>query len=242
MAVNSIQGSLVLTEVSVDKITWNVLVCEQGSKFDYTTNVTIEKTKCGPIKGLDNPDGKFSGDGVLNVLPAAGQISYKEIQDWVAAKQLVYMRKQSPATIDPVTTIGQAFFQQMEGYFTSLSIDYGNGQVVKFTYNFEGQGDLITIKPVTVVAITPTPTVTLTAPAALTLTSTNTNAGSAPFLKQWKKSTDNGVTWVPITGATNLIYTKNPTVATDDSGKYRLDITDDDGVVSVSNVTTVTVS
>lgn len=235
MAVNELQGSDVLTEVSTDQIIWKTLVCEQGSKFDITTNVTVEKTKCGPIKGIDDPDWKMSGDAVLNMAPDADQVSYADVVGWINTKTKVYIRKQSPATTSPVvTTIGQAFFQQGEGYFTSVSGDYSNGAVVKFTWNFEGQGTLITTKPALDVTIAPA-TVAVTAPAPFTLTATVTG-GSGPFTYQWKK------TGVNISGATSAVYTKATTVAGTDSGTYTVVIIDDETSTDTSNSSTVTVS
>lgn len=234
MAVNELQGSDVLTEISTDQITWKTLVCEQGSKFDISTNVTVEKTKCGPIKGIDDPDWKMSGDAVINTKPSADQVSYNDVIGWINNKTKVYIRKQSPANVDLSLTIGEAFFQQGEGYFTSVSGDYSNGAVTKFTWNFEGQGDLITTKPVFSVVAAP-PTVTITAPAALNLTSALTN-GSGPFTYQWKKG------GVNISGATSSTYTKGTTVAGTDSGSYTVVVTDDEGTQATSNASTVTVS
>lgn len=77
-------------------------------------------------------------------------------------------------------------------------------------------------------------TTAVTAPAALTLTVAPTG-GVAPYAIQWFKNGN------AIAGATNLTYTKTPTVAGTDSGTYKVVAQDSFGNILVDQ-TIVTVS
>lgn len=77
-------------------------------------------------------------------------------------------------------------------------------------------------------------TTAVTAPAALTLTVAVTG-GVAPYSIQWFKNGN------AIAGATNLTYTKTPTVAGTDSGTYKVVAQDSFGNILVDQ-TVVTVS
>lgn len=148
MAINEIQGSLVITQLSLDGLAnWKTFVCEQGSKFSGSTNVTVEKTKCGSIKAVDDPDWKMSGDGVANRLPSSTEVSFNEILGYMQSTRKVHVRKMSQADSANSLAEGDAYYRQGVGYFTSVDEDSSNAAVVKFTYNFEVQGELITELP-----------------------------------------------------------------------------------------------
>lgn len=241
MAVNSIQGSLVLHEFSEDNgTTWKTLVCAQGGKFESTTNVTIEKTKCGPIKGVDDPDWKMSGDAVANMYPTEDQVSYSDMLRWQQAKELIQVRLQSPADDTLSLAEGEAFYHGGEAYVTNVTIDNSNGAVVKFTWGVEGQGVLETTKPISLAATLAPASITQAAGGTITLTATIVG-GTPPFLGVFHKGGS------PIVGASETsnsrtrVYTKTPSV-TGDTGSYKFVVSEDYVGADEENVNSNTVA
>lgn len=116
--------------------TWKRLVCEDTLVFDLTSDVNTTKTKCGTFKGLLVPDFKVSGTGVANSAPTASEYSHDEMTDDINTIQKKSFR------IQDVATLGSVILLSGDGYFSSQQITFNNGEVVKFTYNFEGTGTL----------------------------------------------------------------------------------------------------
>lgn len=92
--------------------------------------------------------------------------------------------------------------------------------------------DMVNISPASF-STAPAATTSVTAPAALTLT-VEATGGLAPYSYQWFK--DNNA----IAGATAATYTKSTTVASTDSGTYKVVVHDVYGnIISSSTVATV---
>lgn len=235
MAVNNINGTLVLVELSEDNNVWKVLVCAVTNKFKITSTVTTVKTQCGPIKTTDEPDWGFSGTAVVNSKPSGTEISYEDMVRFIKDQQLIYIRVMSPVDATLSLALGEAFYQGGEGLISDVSGDFSIGNAIQFDWTFEGQGELITTK----FAITTQPTTPLnvTAPAALTL-SVVAVGGDGPLTYQWKK----GGTDLVGNGATTATYSKDPSVAGTDSGNYTVVIEDEGGATLTSATSVVTVS
>jgi MBG domain (YGX type)/YDG domain/Immunoglobulin I-set domain len=120
------------------------------------------------------------------------------------------------------------------------------GSVVLRASAIDGTATVTQDKTVTVASACTAPSVT-TQPQDKTITygenATFTAAanGTAPVGVQWQKSTDNGATWNPISGAssTNLTLTKPP--VSDSGSKYRAVFTNSCGSAT-SNAATLTVN
>lgn len=75
---------------------------------------------------------------------------------------------------------------------------------------------------------------------ALSFTVTAQSSSLGTILYQWQKSSNGSTNWTNISGATSNTYT-NSSVATTDTGYYRLQLTSSGGTVSFSNVAYVSV-
>jgi len=140
MAVQEIQGKDSLFEISTDGTTYKVLVCEVDNSLKGTADTTKEKTKCGPITGINTPDYTISGNAVTNSTPGASEVSYKDVQGWFNANTKLYFRLQSPAVgeLNP----GEAYYHAGQGYFNSLGLASTSGETVKFDWEFTVTGEL----------------------------------------------------------------------------------------------------
>jgi len=117
---------------------WKRLVCEDTLTFDFSSEVTTTKTKCGTFKGLQVPEFKVSGTGATNSQPTTSEYSSDQMTTDMNAITKKEFRIQDVATLGSVILLAGA------GYFSSQQITFNNGEVVKFTYNFEGTGTLET--------------------------------------------------------------------------------------------------
>lgn len=114
------------------------VVCEDTLIFDFASDVNTTKTKCGTFKGVQVPEFKVNGTGVHNSQPTSLEYSSDHMTDDMNAIQKKEFRIQDRATKGSVILLAGA------GYFTTQQITFNNGEVVKFTYNFEGTGTLET--------------------------------------------------------------------------------------------------
>jgi hypothetical protein len=231
--LNEIQGGIVLTQFAdvTGVPVWKTLVCEQDASFTNGMDITEEPTKCGTAVALSDPTWSASGTAVANSAPAAGFVSYRDMQAWMNNKVRRRIRVQSAA--DPALSLdeGEAFYHEGEGYVTDVSFNYGNGAIVKFDWTFSGQGNLKTSN----LAVGTQPTnqsVAAGASASFTVAATG---GIAPLTYQWYKD------GVAISGATAETYT-DANAQEADEGSYHAVITDAEGNESESDTATLTVT
>jgi hypothetical protein len=230
MAINQVQGSLILHEFRVAGTNdpYKPLVCAQGGGVDKNVETTTESTKCGPIVGVGDVTWTMSGDAVVNISPDTDQISYKQFNTWMVNKTKLDVRLMSPADAGLSLDEGEAFYEQGEGYITSINITTDTGSSVKFSWTFSGNGAINTFGSTIEAADTG-----LTVGETLTINS-EVIGGTSPYTYQWTKG------GVDISGATSATYTKaNVQVA--DAGVYALKTTDANAEVITSDSTTVTV-
>ena len=138
MADNSVQGvdiAFYVRDYGTSGV-WKRLVCEDTLVFDLTSEVTTTKSKCGTFKGFQVPEFKVNGTGVANFAPTSSEYSHDAMTADLYAVQKKEYRIQDVATLGSVILLAGA------GYFSSQQITFNNGEVVKFTYNFEGTGTL----------------------------------------------------------------------------------------------------
>jgi membrane peptidoglycan carboxypeptidase len=136
MAVdNSVQGSLVVLEVSIDGgSTYLEGVCESDSQIDLSNDVTTTKTKCSTFKGISAVDATISGNLVLNASPAVDEYSYNDIQTWQLQKTQLHFRYRNKS--DAVVTAGEAFSFTGVGYFTQSTLTAPGDDVCKASFTF----------------------------------------------------------------------------------------------------------
>jgi outer membrane protein OmpA-like peptidoglycan-associated protein len=67
-------------------------------------------------------------------------------------------------------------------------------------------------------------------------------AGTQPFTYQWERSTDGGVTWTTITGATSATYSTGPTVLSQSGHQYRVVVSGPVAPPATSAAATLTVN
>jgi hypothetical protein len=231
-AINEMQGALLLQEFSEDNgLTWKVLVCAQAASISSNTNVTEEKTKCGPVPGIDAPGWTASGDGVANFEPTVDQVSLTDIARWIQNTKKVWMRVQSPVEASPAFALGEKYFRQGQGYISTNNEDLGNGSVVKFSWEMAGSGALAVARHLVAALATP---INQAAGTTITIPSVVTG-GSTPYTYQWKKG------GVVIVGATSATFTKVGSV-TGDTGSYTVVVTDAANHVVTSSASVVTIT
>ena len=136
MAVdNSVQGSLVVLELSTDSgVTYKSLVCEEDSQIDKSNDVTTTKTKCSTFKGISQVDVTISGNAVVNADPDTDEVSYADVSSWQNLKTQLHFRYRNAAS--GAITAGQAVSDTGVGYFTQSTLTAAGDDVLKFSFTF----------------------------------------------------------------------------------------------------------
>lgn len=152
MATNKIDGGAVLMEFAIPQTdpnddVYKILVCELDSSMDGSANVNTEKTKCGPIVTVDDPEFSFSGNAVTNAAPESNQWSYNDVLGWFTNKTKLRFRYQSPADALLSLEAGEAFYHGGEGYFSALGKQATEGESVKFSWTFNVDGIMTITAP-----------------------------------------------------------------------------------------------
>jgi hypothetical protein len=115
--------------------TYYTLVCEADSSYEGTVEFTREVTKCGILKAPGEMDNRITLNGVVNIEPGAGEASYNEVQALAVAKTKVWARYVS--TDDDIHHSGT-------GWFGTIGNQNTAGEVSKFSFTFEFDGDIST--------------------------------------------------------------------------------------------------
>lgn len=131
-----VQSNQVPLALSIDGgITYLNVVCKRGFNFNGTTSVNPEETDCGISKGLGAPDWTMDFEGVVNTTPNAGtEISAKQLLDTWQNQVLSYIKTQTGAGT------GGNLYIQGSGYVTDYAIQNQVGNLLAFTFTFNGVG------------------------------------------------------------------------------------------------------
>lgn len=114
------------------------MVCEETLLLDITNEVNTTKTKCGPVKGVSDPDFKANGTAVHNLTPTGSEVSYDDVVEWQVDVQKVDFIIRNIAITGYAA--GAAFRFSGSGYFVSSQGSFPADDVVKFTWALEGVG------------------------------------------------------------------------------------------------------
>jgi hypothetical protein len=135
-----IKGTLVTMWVSETDSNYKTIVCEDSSQSSTTSNVNTTKTKCGTYTSTDTPEISISGSGVAGGNLNANQVSFKQLQAWVAAGTLLYFIRRNEANVTAAITAGEIVYLDGQGYFTEATETSAEGDVVKFNWAFTTTG------------------------------------------------------------------------------------------------------
>jgi len=144
MPVTELQGKYVGVYVrdygSTDP--YKRLVCEETCTIDASNDVTTTKTKCGVFKGIDVTDWKITGNAVANFNPGSAEISLDALQQKQVNRVKLDVVVQNEAFTEGGTsyTAGKVFKFAGPAYLTQCNVTAATNEVVKFTFNFEGEG------------------------------------------------------------------------------------------------------
>lgn len=127
-----VQSNQVPLALSTDGITYKNVVCKRAWNFNGSTPVNTEETDCGVAKGLGASDWTMDFEGVLNTTPnGASEMSLKDVLALWVNQTLSYIKTQS----------GSSMYIQGEGYITDFAIQNSVGNLVAFTFTFNGIGN-----------------------------------------------------------------------------------------------------
>lgn len=118
------------------------LTCEETVSFELTNDITTTKTKCGVFKGVDVVDFKANGSGAHNTSPGGSEASLDYIQTkQIARTKQEYVIQNEAYTEDGTSyALGDEFRMAGGGYFNQSQGTAQVGEIVKFTWSFEGEG------------------------------------------------------------------------------------------------------
>ena len=143
MATNEISSDLVVSQFrEVGDAEWLTVVCETSLNGELVRTANELVTKCGIIK-TSNPIGAtISGSGAANTAPATGQVSLKQMTDWIAADQALEGRMIN--LMDGSVGLGDAILIKGEGKLTRVAPNGNAGESLTFDWEFSISGTVDT--------------------------------------------------------------------------------------------------
>jgi hypothetical protein len=139
-----LQGSLVVLWLSETDSNYKLVTCEETSQLSATANVNVTKTKCGSFTAVDTPEKNLSGSGVVDGDPATNQVSYKQLDIWLANKTKLYFIYKNMPDAGSGLTNGEAVYHDGRCYLTEVTITAQEGDLVKFNWAIATTGTVDT--------------------------------------------------------------------------------------------------
>ena len=131
----TIQSNQVPLQLGTDGITYKNVVCKRTTNFNGTTSVNVEETDCGIEKGLGTPDWTLDFEGVVNTTPTSTtELSAADLLSLWLNKTLAYAKFMTG------DGTGKNVYIQGTGYVTDLSMAASVGNLLAFTFTFNGVG------------------------------------------------------------------------------------------------------
>lgn len=137
MSTTAIQSSSAPFYLSPNGSTYYMIVCKTGIRFNAKSDITVEKTDCGGITGISDPEWSFTVDGIVNLTPDIGTaFSYEQLLAWKMGNTLLYVRFNYP------DTAGTDFKHMGQAYIADLTGELRQGNAMNFTITVQGTGTL----------------------------------------------------------------------------------------------------
>lgn len=131
----TIQSNQVPLLLSIDNVTFRTVVCNRAWNFNGTTPVNSEETDCGVQKGLGATDWTMDFEGVLNTTPnSPTEWSAAAISGYWVNQTLMYIKVQTG------NGAGSNLFITGSGYITDFAVQKSVGNLIAFTFTFNGVG------------------------------------------------------------------------------------------------------
>lgn len=114
-----------------DGATWDAIICLTQNGVSSSDSSTETQTKCGTIVAAGSGTNQFTGTGVIETAPSAGELSYMDL--WAlknAGTQFLIVEKN---TDESVFTMGT-------GQVTDISSDASSGSTGNFSYTIKISG------------------------------------------------------------------------------------------------------
>lgn len=125
-------------QVSADNgNSWVTVVCISEHTLPITSSINKVNTQCGVAVGLGPVEFNPTGTAVCNLDDNAGQVSMKDMVNWLINQTKLKYRMQMP---ESGGSIGSNFY--LSGYclVTDVKITETVGDVEKFTFTLSGTG------------------------------------------------------------------------------------------------------
>ena len=141
------QATYVTMSVDTDLVNpdYRTIVCEETSEAGGDASTTDTPTKCGTFTSVANGVWTATGSGVVNVDPAADEVSSQELMEWLNNKTKLSAIFQDSS--DGVSVAGAAVYIEGQGTFTSVRVTAQEGDLIKFNWAFSWSGTVITTPP-----------------------------------------------------------------------------------------------
>lgn len=116
-----------------DGATFKKVICTTDAGMARSTSSTETDTRCGVLTATGNSTNTFTGTAVVDVTPAANELSYMDFQAIMnAGTQIIIIEQNADATD----------FTGGRGYITDLSSQNSQGQWSTFQYTVKITGGI----------------------------------------------------------------------------------------------------
>lgn len=136
--MTNVQAINVPIQVSADNgNTWETIVCISEHTLPIVSAVNKLNTQCGVAAGLGPVEFNPTGTAATNLDDNAGQVSVKDLVNWLILQTKLKYRMQTPGT---GSSIGSNFYLSGFCYVTKAEIKETVGDVETFTFELTGIG------------------------------------------------------------------------------------------------------
>lgn len=135
-----LQGSFVVTEVSIDNTTWKTIVCEDQSQLTLGSTSNETKTKCGTFTSVAGNAPQITGSGIVvgDIIPAS-QVTCQDLERYLKNLTLLYIRRQNSAS--GTVQAGENVYIHGQGRVTEVTETSPTDDLSKFTFTLTFSGN-----------------------------------------------------------------------------------------------------
>lgn len=136
--MQNIQAINVPIQVSADNgATWETIVCISEHTLPISSAVNKVNTQCGVAVGLGPVEFNPTGQAVTSTDDNAGQVSVKDMVNWLTNQTRLKYRMQTPGAGG---SIGSNFYLSGFCFVTDCTLTETVGDVEKFSFTLSGIG------------------------------------------------------------------------------------------------------